>query len=30
VERDLNDCCITKDLVLDRREWKLANHVSEH
>jgi hypothetical protein len=29
VKRDLNDWCITKELVLDRREWKLAIHVSE-
>jgi hypothetical protein len=29
VKRDLNDWCITKKLVLDRREWKLATHVSE-
>jgi hypothetical protein len=26
-KRDLNDWCITKKLVLDRREWKLAIHV---
>jgi hypothetical protein len=29
VKRDLKDWCITKELVLDRREWKLAIHVSE-
>jgi hypothetical protein len=29
VKRDLNDWCITKELALDRREWKLAIHVSE-
>jgi hypothetical protein len=29
VERDLKDWCITKELALDRREWKLAIHVSE-
>jgi hypothetical protein len=29
VRRDLKDWCITKDLALDRREWKLAIHVSE-
>jgi hypothetical protein len=27
--RDLNDWCITKELALDRREWKLVIHVSE-
>jgi hypothetical protein len=27
VKRDLKDWCITKELVLDRREWKLAIHV---
>jgi hypothetical protein len=27
--RDLKDWCITKELVLNRREWKLAIHVSE-
>jgi hypothetical protein len=29
VKRDLNDWCITKELALDMREWKLAIHVSE-
>jgi hypothetical protein len=29
VKRDLKDWCITKELVLDRREWKLAIHVPE-
>jgi hypothetical protein len=29
VKRDLKDWCITKELALDRREWKLAIHVSE-
>jgi hypothetical protein len=29
VKRDLNDWCITKELALDRREWKLAIHVPE-
>jgi hypothetical protein len=29
VKRDLKDWSITKDLPLDRREWKLAIHVSE-
>jgi hypothetical protein len=29
VERDLKEWCITKELALDRREWKLAIHVSE-
>jgi hypothetical protein len=29
VKRDLNDCSITKELELDRREWKLAIHVAE-
>jgi hypothetical protein len=28
-KRDLKDWCITKELALDRREWKLAIHVSE-
>jgi hypothetical protein len=28
VKSDLKDCCITKELALDRREWKLAIHVS--
>jgi hypothetical protein len=27
VKKDLNDWCITKELALDRREWKLAIHV---
>jgi hypothetical protein len=30
VKRDLKDWCITKVLALDRREWKLAIHVSEY
>jgi hypothetical protein len=29
VKRDLNDWCITKELALDRREWKLAIRVPE-
>jgi hypothetical protein len=29
VKRDLNDWAITKELALDRREWKLAIDVSE-
>jgi hypothetical protein len=29
VKRDLKDWGITKELALDRREWKLAIHVSE-
>jgi hypothetical protein len=29
VRRDLKDWCITKELALDRREWKLAIHVPE-
>jgi cellulose synthase/poly-beta-1,6-N-acetylglucosamine synthase-like glycosyltransferase len=29
VKRDLNDWCITKELALDRREWRLAIHVPE-
>jgi hypothetical protein len=29
VKRDLKDSCITKELALDRREWKLVIHVSE-
>jgi hypothetical protein len=29
VKRDLKDWCITKELALDRREWKLAIHVIE-
>jgi hypothetical protein len=28
VKRDFNDWCITNELALDRREWKLAIHVS--
>jgi hypothetical protein len=27
VKRDLKDWCITKELALDRREWKIAIHV---
>jgi hypothetical protein len=27
VKRDLKDWCITKELALDRREWKLVIHV---
>jgi hypothetical protein len=27
VKRDLKDWCITKELALDKREWKLAIHV---
>jgi hypothetical protein len=30
VKRDLKDWCITKELALDRREWKLAIHMLEH
>jgi hypothetical protein len=30
VQRDLKDRSIAKELVLDRREWKLATHVPEH
>jgi hypothetical protein len=30
VKRYLNDWCITKELALDRREWKLAMHVLEY
>jgi hypothetical protein len=30
VKRDLKDWCIINELALDRREWKLAIHVSEH
>jgi hypothetical protein len=30
VKRDLKDWYITKELVLHRREWKLAIHVPEH
>jgi hypothetical protein len=29
VKRDLNDWCSTKELVLDRTEWKLVIHVPE-
>jgi hypothetical protein len=29
VKRDLKDWCITKELALDRREWKLVIYVSE-
>jgi hypothetical protein len=29
VKRDLNDCCITKELALDRRELKLTIYVPE-
>jgi hypothetical protein len=29
VKRYLNDWCITKEVALDRREWKLAIHVLE-
>jgi hypothetical protein len=29
VTRDLKDWCITKELALDRRDWKLAIHVLE-
>jgi hypothetical protein len=29
VKRDLKDWCITKELALDRSEWKLAFHVPE-
>jgi hypothetical protein len=29
MKRDLKDWCITKELALDRREWKLAIHVLE-
>jgi hypothetical protein len=29
VKRDLKDWCIIKELALDRKEWKLAIHVSE-
>jgi hypothetical protein len=29
VKRDLKDWCITKELALDRRDWKLAIHVPE-
>jgi hypothetical protein len=30
MKRDLKDWCIIKELALDRREWKLAIHVSEY
>jgi hypothetical protein len=30
VKRDLKNWCITKELALDRREWKLVIHVSKH
>jgi hypothetical protein len=30
VKRYLKDWCITNELALDRREWKLVIHVSEH
>jgi hypothetical protein len=29
VKRDLKDWCITKELALDSRKWKLAIHVPE-
>jgi hypothetical protein len=29
VKKDLKDWCITKELALDRREWKLAIHLPE-
>jgi hypothetical protein len=29
VKRDLKDWCITKELALDRRKWKLTIHVPE-
>jgi hypothetical protein len=29
VKRDLKNWCITKELALDRREWKRVIHVSE-
>jgi hypothetical protein len=29
VKRDLKDWCITNELLLDRREWKLAIHIPE-
>jgi hypothetical protein len=29
VKRDLKDWCITKELALDRREWKLAIHMTK-
>jgi hypothetical protein len=30
VKRDLKDWCITNELTLDRREWKLTIHMPEH
>jgi hypothetical protein len=30
VKRDLKDWCITNELTLDRRGWKLGIHVPEH
>jgi hypothetical protein len=30
MKRDLKDWCITKELALDRREWKLAIYLPEH
>jgi hypothetical protein len=29
MKRDLKDWCITKELALDKREWKLTIHVAE-
>jgi hypothetical protein len=29
VKSNLKDCCITNELALDRREWKLVIHVLE-
>jgi hypothetical protein len=29
IKRDLKNWCITKELALNRREWKLAIHVPE-
>jgi hypothetical protein len=29
VKRDLKDWCITEELALDSKEWKLAIHVTE-
>jgi hypothetical protein len=29
MKKDLKDWCITKELALDRREWKLTIHVPE-
>jgi hypothetical protein len=29
VKRDLKDCCITNELALNKREWKLTIHMSE-